>query len=69
MDKCSNDRLKGDPETPSQAELEDALAESEADVAAGRVVPLAPIIARMRADAARIRQQRTVASLKTPKPV
>jgi len=43
---------------PTQAELEAVLDASEADVTAGRVGALAPVLARMRAVAERIRQER-----------
>jgi hypothetical protein len=46
------------PPTPTKAELEAALDASDADVSAGRVVALAPVLARMRAIAERIREQR-----------
>jgi len=46
------------PPMPGQAELERLLDASEADVAAGRTVPLAPVFARMRATAERIRRER-----------
>lgn len=46
------------PATPTQAELEAMLDADEADVAAGRVAPLEPVLARMRASAERIRRER-----------
>ncbi len=48
----------GQPAMPTQAELEAMLDADEADVAAGRVVPLEPVLARMRAAAERIRRER-----------
>ena len=46
------------PAMPTQAELEAMLDADEADVAAGRVVPLEPVLASMRATAERIRRER-----------
>ena len=46
------------PAMPTQAELESMLNAAEADVAAGQVVPLEPVLARMRATAERIRHER-----------
>jgi hypothetical protein len=46
------------PAMPMQAELEAMLDADEADMAAGRVVPLEPVLARMRATAERIRHER-----------
>jgi len=46
------------PPTPTQAELEAVLDADEADVAAGRTVPLEPVLARMREAAELIRQKR-----------
>jgi hypothetical protein len=45
------------PPMPTQAEFEAVLDASEADVAVGRVGALAPVLARMRAVAERIRQE------------
>jgi len=52
-----DDTVEGPP-MPEQAELEALLEASEADAAAGRTVPLAPVLARMRAAAERIRRER-----------
>ena len=46
------------PAMPTQAELEATLDADEADLAAGRVAPLKPVQARMRATAERIRRER-----------
>ena len=46
------------PVMPTQAELEVMLDADEADVAAGQVIPLEPVLARMRATAERIRRER-----------
>ena len=46
------------PATPTQAELEALFDADEADVAAGRVSPAEPVLARMRVTAERIRQAR-----------
>ena len=46
------------PAMPTQAELDAMLDADEAEVAAGRVVPLEPVLARMRATAGRIRRER-----------
>ena len=46
------------PAMPTQAEVEAMLDADEADVAAGQVVPLEPVLARMRATAERIRRER-----------
>lgn len=48
------------PAMPTQAELEAMLDADEADVTAGRVVPLEPVLARMRATAERIRHERAL---------
>ena len=48
----------GQPAMPTQAELEAMLDADEADVAAGRVVPLEAVLARVRATAERIRRER-----------
>jgi hypothetical protein len=56
-----------EPLMPTQAELEAVLDASEADVAAGRIVTLAPVLARMRAAAERIRQERAT-TFETPQP-
>ena len=48
----------GQPAMPTQAELEAMLDTDEADVAAGRVVPLEPVLARMQATAECIRRER-----------
>ena len=53
-----DDAIDGPP-MPTQAELEAMLDASDADVAAGRTVPLAPVLARMRATAERIRRERS----------
>ncbi len=45
---------------PSRAELEAQLAGSEADRAAGRTVPVAPVLARIQAAADRVALTRTV---------
>ncbi len=58
---AADDDDKYAPPMPSLAELEAQLAASEADRAAGRTVPLAPVLARMRAAADRIALARTVA--------
>ena len=50
--------IANQPAMPTQAELEAMLDADEADVAAGRVVPLEPVLARMRATAERIRRER-----------
>lgn len=50
--------IAAQPAVPTQAELEAMLDADEADVAAGRVVPLEPVLARMRATAERIRRER-----------
>jgi DNA recombination-dependent growth factor C len=47
-----------DPPMPSEAELLAALARSEADVAAGRVVPASVVHEELRAAVARIEEQR-----------
>ncbi len=46
------------PVSATQAELEALLDADEADVAAGRISPAEPVLARMRATADRIRQER-----------
>lgn len=46
------------PVLPTQAELEAMLGDDDADVAAGQVVPLEPVLAMMRATAERIRRER-----------
>jgi len=48
------------PAMPMQAELEAMLGDDEADVAAGQVVPLGPVLARTRATAERIRRERNL---------
>jgi len=57
-DHPSDDEAAPEPPTPTQAELEAVLDATDSDVAAGRTVPLAPVLARMRADAERIRRER-----------
>ncbi|HEY5300215.1 MAG TPA: hypothetical protein VIJ55_06030 [Acetobacteraceae bacterium] len=52
-----DDAIDGPP-TPTRAELETMLDASDADVAAGRTMRLAPVLARMRAAAERIRRER-----------
>ncbi len=52
-------RFPDDPPMPTLAELEAMLDESEADVVAGRTVPLEPVLAEMRATAERIRHERS----------
>ncbi len=48
----------GQPAMPTQADLEAMLDADEADVAAGQVVRLEPVLARMRATAEGIRRER-----------
>ena len=57
-DHHPEDDVTDGPATPTQAELEAMLDADEADVAAGRVAPLEPVLARMRAVAERIRRER-----------
>jgi len=54
------------PPMPTQAELEAMFDADEADVAAGRVVPAEPVLAEMRAAAARIRRERQAEEATTP---
>jgi len=58
-DDLSED-IADQPAMPIQAELEAMLDADEADVAAGRTVPLEPVLARMRATAERIRRERNL---------
>ncbi len=46
------------PVLPTQSELEAMIGDDDADVAAGKVVPLEPVLARMRATAEPIRRER-----------
>ena len=55
------------PAMRTQAELEATFDADEADVAASRVVPLEPVLARMRAIAARIRRERELKEAATPR--
>ncbi len=65
-------RLKKDsadwPAMPTQAELEAIIDAGETDAAAGRMVPLAPVLARMRATAERIRRERDMKTGITHRP-
>ncbi len=59
MDGTRTERDELDePPMPTEAELRAMMAASEADFRAGRTIPLAPKLAEMRAEAARIRQER-----------
>ena len=51
-----------DRASPPADEWAEALAESEAEVAAGQTVPLAPLLAELRAAAARLEANRRAAS-------
>jgi len=55
------------PPIPTQAELEALLDADEADVAAGHIVPAEPVLAEMRATAARIRRERTAEEVTAPR--
>ena len=57
-DYLTEDEGSDGPPTPPQAELEAMFKADDADVAAGRVVPAEPVMAEMRATAARIRRER-----------
>lgn len=46
------------PSMPTQAELEAMFDADDADVETGRIVPAEPVLAQMRATAARIRRER-----------
>jgi hypothetical protein len=54
------------PPMPTQAELEAMFDADDADVAAGRVVPVEPVLAEMRATAARIRRERQAEKAMAP---
>ncbi len=59
MDGTRTERDELDePAMPTEAALRAMMAASEADLAAGRVVPMAPVLARARAVAAEIRRER-----------
>lgn len=60
------DKIAGESETP--AEWIEALAESEADIAAGRIVPLEPVLARMQESIDRM-EARRAARAKQPVPI
>lgn len=67
MDRRHDHRTDDDadaPPMPTEAELRAMMDESDADVAAGRTVPLDLVLAEIRAAAERIRQRRAVASQK-----
>lgn len=49
------------PGSPSEAELEAALNRGAADIAAGRLLPLKPVLNEMRGVAQRLRRQRAAA--------
>ena len=55
------------PAMPTQAELEAMFDADEAEVNAGRVIPSEPVLARMRATAARIRRERDLKEAATPR--
>ena len=57
-DDHSGDDTADRPAMPTQAELEVMLDADEADLAAGRVMPSEPVMARMRATADRLRRER-----------
>ena len=57
---CLPEDIADQPAMPTQAELEAMLDADEADVAAGRVVPLEPVLTRIRAIAKRIRRERNL---------
>ncbi len=57
-DHQSEDDIADQPAMPAQAELEAMLDADDADVAAGRIVPLEPVLVSMRATAERIRRDR-----------
>jgi len=56
------------PPTPTQADLEAMFDADEADVAAGRIVAAEPVVAEMRAAAARIRRERQAEKTTGPRP-
>lgn len=58
------DNIADQPAMPTQAELEATLDADEAEVAAGRVVPSEPVMARMRAAAQRLRRERPIKEAK-----
>ena len=57
-DHHADDESDDGPPMPTQAELEAMLDASDANVAVGRTIPLAPVLAGMRAAAERIRRER-----------
>jgi hypothetical protein len=59
QDLYAKDATLSHPPMPTQGDLELVLDASQADVAAGRIVALAPVLAKIRATAERIRQERT----------
>lgn len=56
-----------EPPMPTQAELEAMFDADDADVAAGHVVPAEPVLAEMRATAARIRRERQAEEATAPR--
>lgn len=60
-DHQPEDDLTDGPPMPTQAELEAMFDADDADVAAGRVVPAAPVLAEMRNTAARMRREQAAA--------
>ena len=56
------------PPMPTQAELEAMFDADDVDVAAVRVVPAEPVLAEMRATAARIRRERQAKKAMAPRP-
>lgn len=61
-----NDGADG-PAMPTQAELEAMFDADDADVEAGRTVPAEPVLAEMRATAARIRRERSAKKATAPR--
>jgi len=55
------------PLMPAQAELEAMFDADDVDVAAGRLVPAEPVLAGMRAVAARIRRERQAKEAMAPR--
>ena len=66
-DHQAEDDTANGPSMPTQAGLEAMFDADDADVAAGLVVPAAPVLAELRATAARIRRERAAREAMAPR--
>ena len=66
-DHQAEDDMANGPPVPTRAELEAMFDADDADVAAGLVVPAEPVLAELRATAARIRRERAATEAMAPR--